>query len=211
MSNRAKYSIYISILAVGCYFMYNLAERTFIDQNTPTDNGIAQVIERTGAGQPKIGGPFELVDHKGIKRTEADYRGKFMLVYFGYTFCPDICPTALYNLTEALNIIGDKSKKTNTIFITIDPERDNPSQLALYKENFHPSIKMLTGSIDQVKKAAKAYRVYYAKAKPDGTATEYLVDHSSIIYLMDRQGRYLTSFNHETAPEVMAKKISKFL
>ena len=210
MSPRTKYFVYMFVLAIGCFFMYEFAERLFTSPQ-PQTTSVAQVIDRKGSGQPKIGGPFELIDHEKTTRTEADYKGKYMLVYFGYSFCPDICPTALYNITSALNSIGDKVKEIHPIFITIDPERDDASQLAIYRKNFHPNIKMLTGTVEQVKKAAKSYRVYYAKAKPDGTSTEYLVDHSSIVYLMDRQGRYLTSFNHETDPQVMAKKILQYV
>lgn len=210
MSSRTKYFIFMFVLAVGCYFMYELAERLFADPLI-TSNGIAQVTHQKGTGRPKIGGPFELIDDQGQAKSDADYKGKLMLIYFGYSYCPDICPTALYNITRALEQLGDKAKNITPLFITVDPGRDTVKQLALYKQNFHPNFIMLTGSEEQVKKAAKAYRVYYAKAKPDGTSTDYLIDHSSIVYLMDRQGRYLANFNHETPPDVMVAKITPYL
>ena len=178
------------------------------DSEKETSTSLAQVVDKQGTGRPHIGGGFELVDHTGHIRTDADYKGKFMLVYFGYTFCPDICPTALYNVSQTLERLGEKAQDFTPIFISVDPERDTAQQLALYKTNFNSRMVMLTGSEEQVKKAAKAYRVYYTKAEPDGTSSEYLMDHSSIIYVMDRQGRYVTSFNHETPPSDMEKVLS---
>ena len=192
--------------------MVRLGQKVFKEPDkTSSQTSIAHVTDRQGRGHASIGGAFKLVDHKGHRRTDADYRGKYMLVYFGYTFCPDICPTALYNMTQALEKLGTKANEINPVFITIDPQRDTVEQLALYKSNFHPRIAMLTGSMEDVKTVAKAYRVYFAKAQPDGTTSEYLVDHSSIIYVMDRQGRYLTSFNHETPPQDMVNVLSKLM
>lgn len=167
------------------------------DQAAP----VASVVhkqKRNKRGTPRIGGKFLLQDHKGQKRSHLDFRGRYTLVYFGYSFCPDICPTALYNMTEALETLGDKAKNFQPLFITVDPERDTVEELAKYMENFHPSFIALTGSNDAIQKAKKAYHVYAAKAEPDGESSDYLLDHSSIIYVMDPKGRYVTSFNHAT-------------
>jgi cytochrome oxidase Cu insertion factor (SCO1/SenC/PrrC family) len=147
-----------------------------------------------------IGGPFQLVDQHGQTRTDDDFKGKIMVVYFGYSFCPDICPTGLYNISQALQEMGAKAQEFQPIFITVDPERDTVQNLALYMENFNPQFIALTGTRDAVNKAIKEYRVYAQKAKPNGTSTEYLIDHSSVVYVMDRQGRFVTSFNHQTEP-----------
>lgn len=189
--------------------MVRLSQRLFLEDEN--NSSLAQVIDQKGSGHARIGGSFELIDHEGQARTEADYKGKFLLVYFGYTFCPDICPTALYNISQALDTLGKKSDQLIPLFISIDPERDTVKQLALYKSNFNPRIVMLTGSKEQVEKAAKAYRVYFTKAKPDGTSSDYLVDHSSIIYVMDRQGRFVTSFNHETPSHEIVRVLSPLI
>ncbi len=169
----------------------------------------ATVKDRPASGTAQIGGRFALNDHNGILKKDIDYRGKYMLVYFGYSFCPDICPQALVAMTEALNQVGKKAKEVVPIFVTVDPKRDTAAQLAIYRQNFHPSLVTLTGTKTQVKQAMQVYRVYAAKAKPDGTTADYLMDHSSIIYLMDRQGRFISHFNHATDPKKIAETIKE--
>ena len=167
--------------------------------------------EGRGTGAASIGGKFELVDQNGQTRTDSEFRGKLMLIYFGYAFCPDACPTALQAMTLALNRLGPAGDSVVPIFITVDPERDTPEQLKRYAENFHPRLIALTGSADQVAAAATAYRVYYAKQKDPNVTGGYLMDHTSIIYLMGRDGRYLSHFTHATSPEAMAAEIEKSL
>jgi len=163
------------------------------------------------AGTVAIGGSFRLVDQNGNERNDAEFRGKLMMIYFGYAFCPDACPTALQAMTVALDRLGPASDQVTPIFITVDPERDTAAQLKLYAENFHPRLVALTGSAEQVAEAAKAYRVYYAKQKDANTTGGYLMDHTSIVYLMARDGRYLTHFTHTTSPDAMASEIKKYL
>jgi protein SCO1/2 len=167
--------------------------------------------EGRGTGAASIGGKFELVDQNGRTRTDSEFRGKLMLIYFGYAFCPDACPTALQAMTLALNRLGPAADGVVPMFITVDPERDTPEQLKRYAENFHPRLVALTGSADQVAQAATAYRVYYAKQKDPNVTGGYLMDHTSIIYLMGRDGRYLSHFTHATSPEAMAAEIEKTL
>lgn len=182
--------------------------------------GLGPFAPRQGGGVARIGGPFTLVDHNGQTRTEQDYRGRLMLIYFGYTNCPDFCATALQGMTVALGRLGAAASQVQTIFITTDPARDTPAHLDTYVANF-PGLIGLTGGDAQLRAAAKAYRVYASKAEPKPHDHEpqagahkhadYLVNHSSIVYLMDRDGRYLTHFSHTTPPETMAATIAKHL
>ncbi|MDA0652067.1 MAG: SCO family protein [Proteobacteria bacterium] len=155
------------------------------------------------SGIAQIGGPFTLIDHKGTVRTEKDFRGKLMLIYFGYTFCPDACPTALQIMSVAVQNLGKTADSVTPVLITIDPERDTPRRLSEYVKNFDPRMVGLTGSAEQIKQAAKVYRVYYRKAAPASGSppNDYLMDHSSVVYLMDREGRYLTHFTHQSPSE----------
>jgi protein SCO1/2 len=157
-----------------------------------------------------IGGPFALTDQNGVLRRSEEFRGKLMLVYFGYTFCPDACPTALQDMSQALDQLGAKAEDVQPIFITIDPERDTVAQMKLYASNFHPRLLALTGTPEQIAAAARAYRVFYQKEK-GGSATEYLMDHSGFIYLMGRDGRYVSHFRPGTKPAEMAAAIAAHL
>ena len=164
---------------------------------------------------PAIGGPFTLTDQTGQKVSDSEFRGKLMLVSFGYTYCPDVCPTTLSTISEALDALGPNADGIQPIFVTIDPERDTPEVLADYVQHFYPGFVGLTGSADEIAGITKAYRVYYAKAIPHGAQThgaaDYLMDHSTIVYLMDRDGRMLTTMSHTTAPQEMAEKIRQHL
>lgn len=166
--------------------------------------------EPGGTGTAAIGGPFVLTDHNGKRVSEADYAGRHLLVYFGYTYCPDVCPTELQTMTEALDLMGASASAVQPLFITIDPERDTVSEMADYVSNFHPSMVGLTGSAEDIDAAAKTYRVYYAKGPVDEDDA-YLMDHSSFVYLIDPNGRYVTHFGPLTPPQEMADKIASFL
>ena len=169
------------------------------------------VWREDGGGIAKIGGPFVLVDHTGAERTEADLKGRHALIYFGYTFCPDVCPTALADMLIALDELGSDAERVQPVFITIDPDRDTPAVLKGYIPNFHPRLIGLSGSAAQVSRAARAYRVYYAKVDDPNAGENYLMDHSSVIYLMDPDGRYLTHFSHGTGPETMARRLRELV
>ncbi|MEC9369024.1 MAG: SCO family protein [Pseudomonadota bacterium] len=163
------------------------------------------------AGSALIGGPFSLTDHTGKRVTEADFRGRFMLVTFGFTYCPDVCPTELQVMSAALEQLGDAAAKVTPVFITVDPARDTPAQLAGYVSNFHPRLTGLTGTAEEIKAAAKAFRIYYAQVKDPSSAAEYTMDHSALVYLMDPDGKYLAHFPYGTKAEDMAAKIRQFL
>jgi protein SCO1/2 len=162
-------------------------------------------------GSVDLGGPFTLTDHKGKKRTDKDFHGKFTMIYFGYRYCPDICPTALTTMTEALEMMGAKAKHVQPIFITVDPKRDTVEELNEYVDNFHPSLVALTGSQAQIEKAKKAFRVFAVKSDEVRSETDYLIDHSSIIYVLDRQGKFVAHFNHVTPPEDIVAAMRKVL
>jgi cytochrome oxidase Cu insertion factor (SCO1/SenC/PrrC family) len=154
-----------------------------------------------------IGGSFRLTDQNGKTVTDADLKGKWSLVYFGYTHCPDACPTALNDISIALEELGAKRDAVRPVFITVDPERDTPEALKAYVTSFDAPILALTGTPEQVAQAAKGYRVYYAK-HPE-TGGDYSMDHSSVIYVMDPQGRFTASFTHESTPEQIAERLKK--
>lgn len=163
--------------------------------------------QQASQGRAAIGGPFSLIDTTGTRRTEKDYLGKPMLVFFGFTNCPDICPSALQTITVALDTLGDKADRLTPVFITLDPERDTPEVLAAYVKSFHSRIQGLTGSPEEVQAAIKAYRVYAKKVADESDPSRYSVDHSGFFYLMDAQGTYLTHFPHSIDAEQLAAKL----
>src|SRR4051812_45101760 len=158
----------------------------------PPQRSAAQLMDVLMWNREPIGGPFALIDHLGKRRTDADFRGKMMLVYFGYTSCVDVCPTDLQNIGLALKKLGDAASVIQPIFITVDPDRDTPKRLAAYVQSFHPTLVGLSGSTADIRKAADAYRVYYKKVRrPKDSDARYDVDHSAFIYLTDRKGKYI--------------------
>jgi protein SCO1/2 len=166
---------------------------------------------QTPTGRVAIGGPFSLVDTNGERRTEKDYAGKPMLVFFGFTNCPDVCPSGLQTLTVALDKLGDKANRLTPLFITVDPERDTPQSLAAYMKSFHPRIQGLTGTSDEVNAAIKAYRVYAVKVPDEKDPTRYNIDHSSFFYLMNSSGDYVKHFPHSTDANVLADALAAVL
>ena len=198
MPSRAKVYSAIVILAVaaaiGGLALYYGSSRQFAVLPEP----------------PTVGGPFSLTDHNGRAVTDADFRGKYMLVFFGYTYCPDVCPTELQVMTYAVDSMGSKGERINPIFISIDPERDTPEILRAYVENFSPRLLGLTGSPEQIAAVAKAYRAYYKKSGNTDTS-DYLMDHSSIIYLMGPDGLFLKHFTYTTDAKALAKSLASIV
>jgi protein SCO1/2 len=162
---------------------------------------------RTGAD---MGGPFELVDHTGKTVTDKNFHGKFVLLYFGYGFCPDVCPTELANIATAMDILGPKSQKVTPVFITVDPERDTPEFLMDYVKNFHPRMVGLTGTPENIAAVAKAYKVYYAKSRKSA-GEDYLMDHTSYVYLLGPDGNFLAIYRGQTDPEEIASSVEAFI
>lgn len=166
------------------------------------------------SGQALIGGDFELVAHTGETMTSADFEGRPMLIYFGFTYCPDVCPMSLQLMAQALAELDEAERaEFQPLLISLDPERDTPEALASYVETpvFPENLIGLTGSAEQIETAARAYRVYYARSDANSSMAEYLIDHSSLIYLMDRQGRFVEVFPHATAPERIVQSLQRFL
>lgn len=164
----------------------------------------------TNVAPASIGGPFTLTTHEGRVVTDKDFVGKYKLVFFGYTFCPDICPTELQTIAQAMDVMGDSGADVQPLFITIDPERDTPPVLADYVKLFHPSIIGLTGTPEQIAAVAKAYRVYYARSQGEPDPTQYLMDHSTFAYLLAPDGSFVTVFAKGSTPEQMVEAINAY-
>jgi protein SCO1/2 len=170
----------------------------------------AQLMDDLMWARGPIGGPFALIDHEGRRRTDADFRGKLMVIYFGYITCPDICPADLTSIALALDQLGDAADAVQPVFITLDPERDTPAHLAEYVKAFHPRLLGLTGTPDEIRKIATAYKAYYVKAGNAGGA-DYAVDHTAFIYLVGRDGQYLGFLPPSTTPERLRDVIGQML
>ncbi len=159
-----------------------------------------------------FGGPFTLVDHQGRERTDKDFKGRYLLVYFGYTFCPNICPTGLQTLSSALDLLGEGAARVQPLFVSVDPERDKPEILKSFVGQFHPRLIGLTGSEKQVRDVARAYRIFRGKVVvADAPKDEYLVTHTPTTFLMGPGGKFVTLFPHDTYAEVMAKALKRYL
>ncbi|MBS0240888.1 MAG: SCO family protein [Proteobacteria bacterium] len=162
-------------------------------------------------GQALVGGHFELTDQTGKRVTEKDFRGKYMLILFGFTYCPDVCPSGLQVMSAALDRLGAKADQIQPIFISVDHERDTPQQMAEYVKSFSPRLIGLTGSAADIAQAAKAYRVYYKKVADEKSTAGFTYDHSALIYLMGPDGKYLTHFTHTAGPDAIAQRLAKLL
>lgn len=166
--------------------------------------------KQVGSGTALIGGKFTLLNAKSQTVTEKDFAGKYMLVYFGFTHCPDICPTGLLLINNAIDQLGKQGEKVVPIFISLDPERDTPKAMGSYTPHFGERIVGLTGSPEQIRQVAEAYKVYYRKAET-GKNGEYLIDHSGYMYLMGPDGRYLAHFPHHISESALKDGLAKFL
>ena len=176
--------------------------------------GLLAVLWATGGvrgvtAPAAIGGPFRLTDQRGTAVTEKDLQGRPTLIFFGFTHCPDVCPTSLFEISEILRAMGQDADRVNAWFISVDPERDNAAAMKDYLSSFDPHLKGLTGDPAAVQKVITAYRVY-AKKVPlkDG---DYTMDHTALIYLMDRDGRFVAPFNVNRKPEEAASDLKRYL
>jgi protein SCO1 len=161
------------------------------------------------AGAANVGGPFNLVDHEGRSVTERDFFGKPHLVFFGFTHCPDICPTKLFEISEALRATGDKGRALRALFVTVDPERDSPAVLKSYLGSFDDRIVGLTGTQEAIDGAVRAYRAFARKVPTkDG---DYTMEHTALVYLMDKNGRFVGSFNLNRPPAEAAQELLRHL
>jgi protein SCO1/2 len=158
-----------------------------------------------------IGGPFTLEDGAGKPVTDRDFRGRYMLVYFGYTFCPDVCPTTLEAVAEAMDKLGPDAAKVRPVFITVDPKRDTPAVVKKYVAAFGSGITGLTGTPDEIASVAKAYRVYYAEHRTGPGPNDYSMDHSSVLYLMDPQGGFIAPVRADQSGDEIAANLKKLI
>jgi protein SCO1/2 len=175
--------------------------------------GTGTILWLSGTNPVKsmVGGPFALVDGDGRAVTDRDFRGKYMLVYFGYTFCPDVCPTSLNTVSDALDRLGSKADKIQPLFISVDPARDTPQVVKQYAAAFGPRIKGLTGTPAQIETVGKAYRVYYKEHRTGSGPGDYTMDHSSVLYLMGPDGAFITPVRAEQSGEEMAAVLGKLV
>ncbi len=180
----------ISIVVIG-----RVAWQTFMPEPVPTAKEVGKAL---------IKSEFDLVNHNGERVTHKSYPGKWQLVFFGYTFCPDVCPTTLVTVSEVIDRLGEDARNIIPFFITVDPERDTAEIMADYVKAFHPKLIGLTGSVDQVQSAANSFRVYYAKAPQKDAPEDYLMAHSGYIYLMSPNGEYVSHYsdNNNTSTEI---------
>jgi protein SCO1/2 len=173
----------------------------------------AEATDSAGAdpARPVIEARFTLVDHNGNAVTEQTYRGKWLLVFFGYTSCPDICPTTLYDMALTLKALGDDAGRIQALFVSVDPERDTVDVLAEYIPAFGASITGLTGEPENVKQAARAFRAHYEKVVSPEIPGGYTMDHQSSLYLIRPDGGFETAFPHGMAVERMVKAICRYI
>ncbi|MET3337715.1 MULTISPECIES: SCO family protein [Bradyrhizobium] len=156
-----------------------------------------------------VGGPFQLTDQNGKAVTDKSLKGKPTLIFFGYTHCPDVCPTSLFEISEVLRALGKDADKVNAVFISVDPERDTPATMKEYLSSFDPHLEGLSGDPAETAKVITSYRVYAKKVPTkDG---DYTMDHTALIYLMDRDGRFVSPFNLKRTPEEAAADLKKYL
>jgi protein SCO1/2 len=177
-----------------------------IAANETAEPSATELIEGLLSGRAPVGGPFELTDQTGHRRTDVDFRGKLVVLYFGYSYCPDVCPTELQSISLALDKLGAAADTVQPLFITVDPERDTPARLADFISSFHPRLICLTGSLAEIRKTAIAYRTFFAKSGAT-TPDDYSVDHTGFIYLLGKDGRYLGFLPPGLAPDAIADAI----
>jgi protein SCO1/2 len=168
-----------------------------------TRAGAARLMNDLMSGKGLVGGPFTLTDQDGRSRSLSDFRGRLVLLYFGFTYCPDICPTDLMSVGNLIRSLGPEGDQLQPVFVTLDPARDKPEVLRAYVASFHPRFVALTGTEDEIRRVATSYKVFFEKVRPPGVNT-YLIDHSAYVFLLDREGRFITLFPPGTPQERMA-------
>jgi len=172
--------------------------------------GAARLMNELMSGKGSVGGPFTLTDQDGGRRSLSDFRGKLVLLYFGFTYCPDVCPTDLMAVGNLVRSLGPEGDQLQPVFVTLDPERDTRDILRAYATSFHPRFISLSGTEDEIRRVATSYKVCFEKVRPPGTGT-YFIDHSAYVFLLDRDGRFITLFPPGTPQERMAVMVREQL
>lgn len=191
-------------LTAGAIIAYVTLPNPGHNAPAPVDASDAKVT-----GTALVGGPFTLTDHTGKRVTEKDFLGKYMLVFFGFTNCPDICPSGLQVVSAALDKLAPKAEEITPVFVTLDAKRDTPEKLAAYVKSFHPRLVGLTGSEADVAAAAKTYRVYFQKIVDDKTPDSYSYDHAALFYLMGKDGAFVAPIPHTTEVNEVVTALDK--
>ena len=174
------------------------------------ERAAAQLMDDLMYGRGTVGGPFSLTDQTGRRRNDTEFRGKLLIIYFGYTYCPDVCPTELQQIGLAVEHLGDVGSAVQPLFITIDPARDTPEVLAQYVPSFHPRLLGLTGTSDEIAAVAQEFKVVYTKYQPSDGGP-YLIDHTGFVYIVDRSGKYRGFFPPGTPEDRMREMIKAIL
>lgn len=185
-------------------------------QDQPGRDVGARLMNELMSGKATVGTPFTLTNAYGKRVSLADFRGRLVLLYFGYTSCPDVCPTDLLAIAQTLKSLGKPGEQVQPLFVTLDPSRDTPEVLRGYAAAFHPRLVALTGSEDEIRRVATAYKVFYEKVIYDKKGSEragifYMIDHSAFTFLLDRNGKYVMFFPPGTPPERMAVMVREQL
>ena len=199
----------LSAAALAAVLLFGVSGMTALGHEAATPSA-AELMDALMWNRGPIGGPFDLIDQHGRRRTDAEFRGKLLVLYFGYTYCPDICPTDLMAISSAIDLLGPAGNDVQPIFITVDPQRDTVEHLGGYVSSFHPRLIGLTGPAHDIRKLALAYKVYYAKVAAEH-GEPYAIDHTGFIYLVDRDGKYLGFFPPSTPPDRMVEIIRQHL
>ncbi len=192
----------LAISALGILIILGLLTNDLMKSNTSTEQVSAT---------PMLSIEYDLINQEGKPTTQLDFAGRYQLVYFGFAFCPDICPFTLDVMSEALNQIGDRADIIQPIFISLDPARDTPDELATYIDSFFPGFIALTGTDAQVEAAAKSFKVYFQKVEDPNSAGGYVIDHTSIVYVIDPDGDLVHFFTHKDTAETIATKLNALL
>lgn len=203
MNRNAKIR-YLAIVAIIILLSFKLSSGP--REAVPVSNSSATKV----TGEAQIGGSFALTSQDGKEVKDSDFTGKYTLVYFGFTHCPDVCPTDMALISSVMQNLGDDAKKIQPIFMTIDPERDTPEQIKKYLDNFYPGIIGLTGTKEQMADVANKYHIFYQKVKSE-QLNEYLMDHSAFIYLMGKDGKYVKHFNNKQSVDEITKSVKASL
>lgn len=194
-----------SILVIGIGILYWIIPTHITIEKPP-------VSQHENYGAPAIGGDFSLTNMAGETFTNKDLEGHYSLVFFGFTLCPDVCPVAVATLSDVMNQLGDDAEQVIPVFITIDPERDTPEKLKDYMSSFNPALVALTGSADQTRQVQKAYHVYAQKQPLESNGeNDYSMNHSSFIYMLDKQGKYIRHFSHDVSADKLLTAVSQVI
>ena len=197
----------VQALALAVVFMAAVAGGVYL-WNAGSD--AQRTTETRKTGKALIGGPFKLTDHTGTVRTEKDLLGRYTLMSFGFTHCPDVCPTTLQTMSEAMEALGPAADKVQPVFVSVDPDRDTVARLKVYHGSFDKRVMMLTGDTVSIARIAKAYKVGYKKMKPAADGS-YQVNHSALIYLMGPNGEYITHYPYTITPAKLAEGLKKWV